>query len=37
MRIWVKMTRSGNIARHGAEVVEFDLEEYLCGIVPAEM
>jgi hypothetical protein len=31
------MTRSGNIARHGAGVVELDLEEYLGGVVPAEI
>ena len=37
MRVRVKMTRSGNIARHGAGVVELDLEEYLCGVVPAEI
>lgn len=37
MRIKVKMTRAGNIARHGAGIVEMDLEEYLCGVVPAEI
>lgn len=37
MRIRIKMTRAGNIARHGAGVAELDLEEYLCGVVPAEI
>ena len=37
MRIKVRMTRAGNIARHGAGIAELDLEEYLCGVVPAEI
>ena len=37
MRIGVKMTRAGNIARHGEGIAELDLEEYLCGVVPAEI
>ena len=37
MRIRVKMTRAGNIARHGEGIAELDLEEYLCGVVPAEI
>ena len=37
MRIKVKMTRAGNIARHGEGIAELDLEEYLCGVVPAEI
>lgn len=37
MKIKVKMTRAGNIARHGAGVAELDLEEYLWGVVPAEI
>ena len=37
MKIRVKMTRAGNIARHGEGIAELDLEEYLCGVVPAEI
>lgn len=37
MRIKVRMTRAGNIARHGEGIAELDLEEYLCGVVPAEI
>ena len=37
MRIKVKMTRAGNIARNGAGIAELELEEYLCGVVPAEI
>lgn len=37
MKIRVKMTRAGNIARHGEGIAELDLEEYLYGVVPAEI
>lgn len=30
MRIKVKMTHAGNIARHGEGIAELDLEEYCC-------
>ena len=37
MKISVTMTRAENVARFGAGPVSFDLEEYLCGVVPAEI
>lgn len=37
MKICVKMTRAANVARFGAGPVSLDLEEYLCGVVPAEI
>lgn len=37
MKISVKMTRAENVARFGAGPVSLDLEEYLCGVVPAEI
>lgn len=37
MKISVKMTRAENVARFGAGPVSFDLEEYLCGVVPSEV
>lgn len=37
MNVTLKMTRAENIARHGAGPVSLDIEEYLCGVVPAEI
>jgi peptidoglycan hydrolase-like amidase len=37
MNVTLKMTRAENIARYGAEPVSLDIEEYLCGVVPAEI
>ena len=37
MNIKIKMTRAENTARFGAEPVSLELEEYLCGVVPAEV
>ena len=37
MKISVKMTRAENMSRFGAGPVSLDLEEYLCGVVPAEV
>ncbi|MGF7143224.1 LysM repeat protein [Anaerotaenia torta] len=37
MNVTLKMTRAENIARYGSEPVVLDIEEYLCGVVPAEI
>ncbi len=37
MKITIRMTRSENVAQFGSQPVSLDLEEYLCGVVPAEI
>jgi LysM repeat protein len=37
MNVTLKMTRAENIARYGAGPVSLDIEDYLCGVVPAEI
>jgi len=37
MNVKIRLTRPENIARHGAGPVELPIEEYLCGVVPAEV
>ena len=37
MKIKIQMTREDNIAHFGSEPVELPLEEYFCGVVPAEV
>lgn len=37
MNVKVRMSRAENIAKHGTGPVTLDMEEYLCGVVPAEM
>jgi SpoIID/LytB domain protein len=37
MNVTLKMTRAENVARYGAGPVSLDIEEYLCGVVPAEI
>lgn len=37
MKVKIRLTRAGNIARHGAGPVELPIEEYLCGVVPSEI
>ena len=37
MKITIRMTRSENVAQFGSQSVSLDLEEYLCGVVPAEI
>jgi peptidoglycan hydrolase-like amidase len=37
MNVKIRMSRVDNVARYGAEPVTLDIEEYLLGVVPAEM
>ena len=37
MNVKIKMTRAENTAQYGTEPVELPIEEYLCGVVPAEV
>jgi len=37
MKILVKLTRDENIAHYQAEEIEIDIEEYLTGVVGAEI
>jgi len=37
MNIKIKMTRAENTAQYGTEPVELPIEEYICGVVPAEV
>lgn len=37
MNVKLKMTRAENTAQYGTEPVELPIEEYLCGVVPAEV
>ena len=37
MNIKIRMTRADNIAQFGTKPVEMPIEEYLCGVVPAEV
>lgn len=37
MNIHIKMTRTENIARFGTGTVVLEIEDYLCGVVPAEI
>jgi N-acetylmuramoyl-L-alanine amidase len=37
MKITIRMTRAENVAEFGAQTVSMDIEEYLCGVVPAEI
>jgi hypothetical protein len=37
MNVKIRLTRAENIARLGAGPVELPIEEYLCGVVPAEV
>jgi len=37
MKVTIKMTRDENVAQFGAQPVSLDVEEYLCGVVPAEI
>lgn len=37
MNVKIRMSRAENIQRFGEGPVSLDIEEYLCGVVPAEM
>jgi LysM repeat protein len=37
MNVTLKMSRAENIAKYGEAPVSLDIEEYLCGVVPAEI
>ena len=37
MKVSIKMTRAENVAQFGSQAVSIDIEEYLCGVVPAEI
>ncbi len=37
MNVFLRMTRAENTAQYGTGTVTLDIEEYLCGVVPAEI